>query len=70
MIREAKGQTLDNVIQTGQSTGMHTMDNSLRNLYQKGIITYDTASSRMEHPDMLRGETARPTGGAAPGSAR
>jgi twitching motility protein PilT len=70
MIREAKGQTLDNVIQTGQATGMHTMDGSLRNLYQKGIITYDTAASRMEHPEMLRGDTVRAAGNPPPGSAR
>jgi len=43
MIREGKEHQLYSVIQSGNSYGMQTMDQSLACLYQKGIITYETA---------------------------
>ncbi|MBI2843682.1 MAG: type IV pilus twitching motility protein PilT [Armatimonadetes bacterium] len=54
IIRENKVQMLRNVISTSQSAGMYTMDSSLRNLYQRGIITYDTAVTKARVPDELR----------------
>ncbi len=57
IIRDNKAQTLYNVIVTGQSESMLTMDSSIKNLYQQGIITYDTAQSRMKYPQELRSNT-------------
>jgi twitching motility protein PilT len=62
IIRENKLQLLYNVIVTGQAHGMQTMDLSLKNLYQRGIITYDTAATMSKNPEELRGEAiATPT---------
>lgn len=63
IIRENKVQMLNNVISTGQSFGMQAMDASLKNLYQQGIITYDTAATRAKVPEELR-ENSTPSGAA------
>ena len=55
IIREAKIQQLYTIMQTGQTMGMTTFENSLKNLYQKGEITYDDA---MRH-SMKQDELAR-----------
>ncbi|MBN1763870.1 MAG: PilT/PilU family type 4a pilus ATPase [Sedimentisphaerales bacterium] len=44
-IRENQLHMLVNVLQTGRKQGMHTMDESLFELYEAGEITYDTAIS-------------------------
>jgi twitching motility protein PilT len=59
IIRENKLQMLDTVISTGQSYGMQSMDVSLKNLYQQGIITYDTAATRAKYPEELRRASSR-----------
>ena len=61
IIRENKIQTLPNVILTGQREGMQTMDSCLKNLYQQGIITYDTALTRAASPEDLRAAAANDT---------
>jgi len=43
IIREGKSHQLDAVIQTGSDQGMQTMDRTLVNMVQSGIITYDNA---------------------------
>lgn len=43
IIREGKAHQLDAVIQTGADQGMQTMDRTLAELVQKGIVTYDNA---------------------------
>jgi twitching motility protein PilT len=45
IIREGKSHQLDAVIQTGAESGMQTMDRTLVNLVQSGVITYDDARS-------------------------
>jgi len=42
-IRENEFHQLINVIQTGRRQGMHSMDDSLFELYESGEITYDAA---------------------------
>jgi twitching motility protein PilT len=54
VIREDKIQTLPNVILTGQKHGMQLMDKSLLNLYQQGIISYDTAISKVSDLKMFK----------------
>ncbi|MGB9586569.1 MAG: type IV pilus twitching motility protein PilT, partial [Armatimonadota bacterium] len=46
LIRESKAHQITSVIQTSANVGMQTMDQSLRDLYLKGIISYDEALSR------------------------
>lgn len=59
MIREDKTHALGNVMVTGRKHGMQTMDNALLDLYQRGVISYDAAASRMRDPSPL----ARPVAG-------
>ncbi|MEG0527926.1 MAG: type IV pili twitching motility protein PilT, partial [Longicatena sp.] len=42
-IREGKIHQIDNSIVAGKEQGMQSMDESLFDLYQKGIISKDTA---------------------------
>ncbi|WP_418792321.1 type IV pilus twitching motility protein PilT [Phosphitispora sp. TUW77] len=43
LIREGKTHQLPTIIQSSLKLGMQTMDNSLQDLYMKGIISYDEA---------------------------
>lgn len=43
IIREGKSHQLDAVIQTSADQGMQTMDRTLVNLVQSGVVTYDNA---------------------------
>lgn len=45
IIREGKTHQLDAVIQTGADQGMQTMDRTLVNLVQSGVVTFDEARS-------------------------
>jgi twitching motility protein PilT len=47
-IREGKTYMLPGVMQTGKNVGMITMDESLRDLYVKGLITQEEAMYRCE----------------------
>jgi twitching motility protein PilT len=45
-VREHRTQQLPTILQTGSQYGMRTMDKSLKDLYLKGIISYEAAISR------------------------
>lgn len=68
LIRESKAHQLTSVIQTSANVGMQTMDQCLRDLYQRGIITYEEALTRAMNPEefktMVSTQNAR---GKAPG---
>jgi twitching motility protein PilT len=51
IIRSAKTEQLTTMIQTSYEAGMITMDKSLKNLYQQGLISYDDAISKCKYPD-------------------
>lgn len=51
VIRSSKTEQLITVIQTGYEHGMVSMDHSLKNLYQQGLIAYDDAMSRVKYPE-------------------
>jgi twitching motility protein PilT len=53
-IRDHELHLLINVIQTGRKQGMHTMDDSLVELYEAGEITYDAAICNSYDPKALR----------------
>ncbi len=54
MIREQAVEQLRTAIQTGAQYGMRTMDKSLKDLYEKGIITYETAITSAHNLDELK----------------
>jgi twitching motility protein PilT len=54
LIREAKAHQLTSVIQTSASMGMQTMDQALRDHYQRGYISYDEALSRAMNPEEFK----------------
>jgi len=54
LIREAKTHQIETAIQTGVQYGMQTMDQSLRDIYLKKLITFEDALSRAIHPEELR----------------
>jgi twitching motility protein PilT len=75
LIREAKAHQITSAIQTSGNVGMQTMDVSLRDLYQRGTITFDEAIARAMQPDELRTMIQTPSAppgvrGGAPGGGR
>ncbi len=53
-IREHEFHQLLNVIQTGRRKGMHTLDDSLLELYEAGEITYESAINNATHPSFMK----------------
>ncbi|BCX47376.1 twitching motility protein PilT [Haloferula helveola] len=53
-IREGKTYMLPGVMQTGKAVGMVTMDESLRNLYIKGLITQEETLYRAEDKTQMK----------------
>lgn len=53
MIRERKIPQLPSALETGRVYGMHLMDHSLRDLYQRGVISYDDALAHAAEPQRL-----------------
>jgi twitching motility protein PilT len=53
IIRESKIAQLYTVMQTGQNLGMKTFEQSLRDLYARGEITYQEAMTHSTRPDEL-----------------
>ncbi|MBN1593139.1 MAG: PilT/PilU family type 4a pilus ATPase [Candidatus Coatesbacteria bacterium] len=54
VIRDGKLQALDNILLTGTGEGMISMDRCLKNLYQRGVISYDTAINNARNPAGFR----------------
>jgi len=69
LIRESKAHQITSVIQTSANVGMQTMDQSLRDLYLKGIISYDEALSKAMNPDEFKTMVASAGRGAKTGPA-
>ncbi|MEW6745949.1 MAG: type IV pilus twitching motility protein PilT [Planctomycetota bacterium] len=63
-IREAKSHHLVSLIQTGASVGMQSLESSLANLVESGIVSRETAFSRANRPELL--ETLLTTSGRQP----
>jgi twitching motility protein PilT len=53
-IRERRTHQLNTIIQTGSQHGMITMDKSIKELYLRGIIAYETAVSHAKNPQEFR----------------
>ena len=54
VIREAKTYMLPGIIQTGKKQGMQLMDDSLLDLYQRGLISAEEAYARAEQKITMR----------------
>jgi twitching motility protein PilT len=54
LIREGKTHQLPTALQTGHQYGMVTMDESLTDLYKRGLIGYEAALSRAVDPGVLK----------------
>ena len=54
MIRERAVEQLRTAMQTGGQFGMRTFDKSLKELYEKGIITYQTALNMATNSNELK----------------
>ncbi len=54
LIRESKAHQIYSVMQTSQKDGMKTMNQSLYELYQKKVITYEDMFERTTDPDDLK----------------
>lgn len=54
LIREQEIEQIPTMMQTGSQYGMKTMDKSLKELFQQGMITLDVAMSKVKHPDEFR----------------
>jgi twitching motility protein PilT len=68
LIREDKVHQIYSMMQTGQAKyGMQTMNQSLSELYQRRLITYEEAIGRSSVPEELIGLIGR--GGGAPATA-
>jgi twitching motility protein PilT len=69
LIREAKTHQITSMIQTSANMGMTTMDQCLRDLYFKGLISIEDAMAKCQNPEELRKmiNTAPQSGGTAGG---
>jgi twitching motility protein PilT len=54
LIREGKTHQIYSAVQTGATYGMCTMEKSLAELYQAGLVTAEDALSKSNHPQELR----------------
>ncbi len=54
LIREAKVAQMYSAIQTGRKDGMQTLDQNLKELVDKGLITAKTAMAKAVNKDMFR----------------
>jgi len=54
LIREGKTYQIPNVIQTGSEHGMQTLNQALRDLYQRGVISQEVALTSSNNPEELR----------------
>jgi len=54
LIREQESEQIPTLMQTGSQYGMKTMDKSLKELLNKGLISLDTAMSRVKNIEEFR----------------
>ena len=53
LIKEGKSNQLRNVLATGASFGMHTLESDLRRMVRNGVISIETAAAETLHPTEL-----------------
>jgi twitching motility protein PilT len=70
LIREGKTHELDSIIQTSANDGMQTLEDHLRQLYQKNLITRDVALGAANNQDGLERRLTMSAPAAAPALGR
>ncbi|HFB4521042.1 TPA: twitching motility protein PilT, partial [Neisseria gonorrhoeae] len=53
LIRENKITQINSVLQTGQASGMQTMDQSLQSLVRQGLIAPEAARRRAQNSESM-----------------
>jgi twitching motility protein PilT len=61
LIRDGKSNQLRNVLLTGQSDGMQTLEAALSDLVTRGLVTYEDAIGRSLYPKEVSQPAATPT---------
>lgn len=56
IMRDGKDSGLYSAMQTGRKQGMRTMDESVVELFEKGLISIETAMNNIKDPNLLRQE--------------
>jgi twitching motility protein PilT len=54
LIREGKIAQIHSSIQTGKQYGMQTMDNALKELYDKGLVSKDSIKDLVSNPNIIK----------------
>jgi twitching motility protein PilT len=54
-IRDNKTHAIYSIMETHKKEGMHMMDHAIERLYVTGLISHETARSRMKNPNLLDG---------------
>lgn len=54
LIREQEIEQMPTLMQTGSQYGMKTMDKSLKEMFQQGLITLDVAMSKIKSPEEFK----------------
>jgi twitching motility protein PilT len=54
LVREQEIEQIPTMIQTGSQYGMKTMDKSLKDLCQSGIISVEVAKSKLKNPEEFK----------------
>ncbi len=54
LIREQQIEQIPTIIQTGGQYGMKSMDRSLKELYQSGVISYEVALAKAKNPEEFK----------------
>ncbi len=67
LIREGKTHQIPSMIQTSGGMGMFTMDQCLRDLYLKGLVTLEEIMSRCQNMDELKKMLSTSMGPGTPG---
>ena len=66
LIRENKTFRINSAIQTGRKFGMTLLDDHLLELYQRGVINYETAIQTCQDAEEFQGKLKGQVAGAAP----
>lgn len=66
LIRERKTAQLRSVIETSRIEGMHLMDKSLADLYQQGVITYESAMAHAFNLELVQKSVPATPSGSPP----
>ena len=54
LVREGKTPQIGNMMQTGAKSGMQTLEDGLNDLLSRGVITYETALAKANHPHQIK----------------